>query len=157
MVPMRRHKNRLRQRGDSHRTGTTSVRELAGSVHGPWNPTVGVDSVAVENVGMGRKRRLVMLSHCANSQCSKPFLRLREGRLFLVETSHFTEPARLSARAAASQRKPPQRVEHFWLCDQCAHYWTLAQDESQAIALVPLGPTTASQKGTIATPYRESI
>jgi hypothetical protein len=27
-----------------------------------------------------------MLSHCANSQCSKPFLRLREAKLFLVET-----------------------------------------------------------------------
>jgi hypothetical protein len=27
-----------------------------------------------------------MLSRCANSQCSKPFLRLREGKLFLVET-----------------------------------------------------------------------
>jgi len=27
-----------------------------------------------------------MLSRCANSQCSRPFLRLRQGKLFLVET-----------------------------------------------------------------------
>jgi hypothetical protein len=33
-----------------------------------------------------------MLSQCANSRCSKPFLQLREGKLFLVETGH---PAKL--------------------------------------------------------------
>jgi hypothetical protein len=98
-----------------------------------------------------------MLSHCANSQCSKPFLRLREGRLFLVQTGQVTEPARLGARAPASQRKPPQRVEHFWLCDQCAHEWTLVQDESQAIALVPLSRTSHDQKETAAEAYRVAI
>jgi hypothetical protein len=33
-----------------------------------------------------------MLGHRANSHCSKPSLRLREGRLFLVETTSTLEP-----------------------------------------------------------------
>jgi hypothetical protein len=33
-----------------------------------------------------------MHSHCATSQCSKPILPLREGRLFLVETGPVAEP-----------------------------------------------------------------
>src|SRR5215475_7033376 len=33
-----------------------------------------------------------MLSNCANQQCRKPFLRLREGKLFLVETDRLTKP-----------------------------------------------------------------
>jgi hypothetical protein len=75
-----------------------------------------------------------MLSHCANSHCSKPFLRLREGRLFLVETSRTELPGRVEP----SQRKRPKRVEHFWLCDQCTLFWTLALDGNQRITLVPL-------------------
>jgi hypothetical protein len=78
-----------------------------------------------------------MLSHCANSQCSKPFLRLREGRLFLVETSSVAPPG-LHKRATPSQRKAPKRVEHFWLCDQCAALWTLVPHTGQGIALIPL-------------------
>jgi hypothetical protein len=46
--------------------------------------------------GKGNGRRLRMLSRCANSQCSKPFLRLREGRLFLVETGPVAEPLHLT-------------------------------------------------------------
>jgi hypothetical protein len=82
-----------------------------------------------------------MLSHCANSQCSKPFLRLREGRLFLVETNSL-EPSGLKKRAATAQRKTPKRVEHFWLCDQCASLFTLVPHPSQGIALIPLNQAT---------------
>jgi hypothetical protein len=82
-----------------------------------------------------------MLSHCANSQCSKPFLRLREGRLFLVETSSVAPPV-LAKRAAPPQRKSPKRVEHFWLCDQCASLWTLVPHSIHGIALIPLSRPT---------------
>jgi hypothetical protein len=79
-----------------------------------------------------------MLSHCANLQCSKPFLRLREGKLFLVETQSETRPLGLPGHTAPWLRKPPRRVEHFWLCDQCASIWTLIQDGTRGVALVPL-------------------
>src|SRR5215472_13035848 len=32
------------------------------------------------------------LSRCANDQCGKPFLRLRDGKPFLVETERVTKP-----------------------------------------------------------------
>jgi hypothetical protein len=94
-----------------------------------------------------------MLSHCANSACAKPFLRLREGRLFLVETSPLTEPAGPNARTAPPQRKLPQRVEHFWLCDECAPFWTLIQTGSGGLALVPR--THQTSKETMPETYRE--
>jgi hypothetical protein len=77
-----------------------------------------------------------MLSHCANPQCSKPFLRLRQGKLFLVETQYtggageFKEPAPTGTR-----QKKHQRVERYWLCDQCAAVWTLVHDRNRGIAL----------------------
>ena len=79
-----------------------------------------------------------MLSQCANPQCSKPFLKLREGKLFLVETEG---PARSSATAAAAfvrARQPQRQVEHYWLCDSCAAQWTLIYDRDRGVALAPL-------------------
>lgn len=72
-----------------------------------------------------------MLSHCANPNCGKPFLRLREGKLFIVEGNRSTE----------GSTRPKQRrrdVEHFWLCTECANTWTLVYDREAGIGLVPL-------------------
>lgn len=76
-----------------------------------------------------------MLSHCANSQCSKPFLRLGQGRLFLVEAI-----AQLDMANSRSPylRHPPRRVERYWLCDRCAEVSTLVFDREKGIILVPL-------------------
>lgn len=79
-----------------------------------------------------------MLSRCANSQCLKPFLRLRQGRLFLVETHSGTKSGELAAPFSPFIRKPPRRVERYWLCDDCAAAWTLVHDRNQGIALVPI-------------------
>ena len=98
-----------------------------------------------------------MLSHCANSECSKPFLKLREGKLFLVETIAVTGPAVLNVRTDASHRKPPKRVEHFWLCDDCAPSWTLIQDGNRGLALVPITSQAGVSKGKSAQAYRDVI
>ena len=77
-----------------------------------------------------------LLSHCANSQCSKPFLRLREGKLFLVEAGL---PKTGDSDSYASVHRPPNRkIERYWLCDQCAAVWTLIHDKDQGIRLTPL-------------------
>ena len=76
-----------------------------------------------------------MLSRCANPSCCKPFLKLREGRLFLVETDRISKTAGPPfVRAKQTQRL----VEHYWLCDECAAMWTLIFDRERGIALVPL-------------------
>jgi hypothetical protein len=51
-----------------------------------------------------------MLSHCANSTCSRPFLRLRQGKLFLVETEFVGRSGELRAPPAPHMRQP-RRVE----------------------------------------------
>jgi hypothetical protein len=94
-----------------------------------------------------------MLSHCANPQCIKPFLHLREGKLFLVETKE----AHVAERVSFSSRKPPQRVERFWLCDRCAPVWTLIHDASRGITLVPLPPQMVAEKESAGDSFRQVI
>jgi hypothetical protein len=99
----------------------------------------------------------LMLSHCANPLCSTPFVRLREGKLFLLETESgapvenprarlpisqsfqlaLNESTRKS-RASPPMRKPPQRVDRYWLCARCSALWTLTQNEDRSIVLIPL-------------------
>jgi hypothetical protein len=88
-----------------------------------------------------------MLSHCANLQCMRPFLRLRQGKLFLVET----------AGAPTSRLRPkPRRVDRYWLCDDCATVWTLIHDRHEGIVLAPLPrpPISPTVPGVEA--YRDS-
>jgi len=84
-----------------------------------------------------------MLSHCANPQCSTPFLQLRQGKLFLVGANNSTESRKLRSQAS-SRVCLQQRVERYWLCDQCSQIWTLVPDQNQGIALVPLRRSAAN-------------
>ena len=84
-----------------------------------------------------RAKQETMLSQCANSNCRKPFLKLREGKLFLVETDRVHPPGE-SAPPFVRARKQRRIVEHYWLCDDCAPHWTLAYDAERGIELIPL-------------------
>ena len=84
-----------------------------------------------------------MLSRCANTQCSKPFLRLREGKLFLVETSRLAKPGESASPPFVRARQQQRQVEHYWLCDECAGIWTLVYDKERGLALTPLRRPTA--------------
>jgi hypothetical protein len=79
-----------------------------------------------------------MLSHCANSLCGRPFLRLGQGKLFLVATEYGVKAAGSAAHPSSRMRQQPRGLERYWLCDQCAEVWTLVHDRKQGIALVPL-------------------
>ena len=80
-----------------------------------------------------------MLSQCANTQCGKPFLRLGQGKLFQVEAA-----SQFSAAFAPNSRKPPRRVDRYWLCDSCAETWTLVQGPKQGVSLLNLPIPAAS-------------
>jgi len=97
-----------------------------------------------------------MLSHCANSECSRPFLRLRQGKLFLVETEFVARSGELTAPSSLRMRQQPRRVERYWLCDQCAEVWTLVHDRKQGIVLVALPRQPVSARLPGAEEYRES-
>ena len=85
-----------------------------------------------------------MLSQCANSQCSKPFLQLRDGKLFLVETGRPEKLAHSREDGVFHARAIQARIDRFWLCDECAIVWTLIYDRQQGILLVPLRKPMAS-------------
>ncbi len=87
-----------------------------------------------ERAGSSRK----MLSCCANPQCGRPFLRLREGKLFLVETERVGNGDGDVSSATNRSRKQQRAVEHFWLCDVCAARWTLSYKQGQGVTLIPL-------------------
>lgn len=96
-----------------------------------------------------------MLSQCANTRCSRPFLRLREGKLFLVETARISQPGQSMQPPFVRARQQPRHVEHYWLCDECAAVWTLVYDRDQGIALMPrplpaAGASVAMPRGDIA-------
>lgn len=85
-----------------------------------------------------------MLSRCANVQCCKPFLKLRDGKLFLVETDRLTKPGEAAVPPFVRARQLPRQVEHYWLCDECAKQWTLIYDRERGVALAPLRRPAAS-------------
>jgi len=94
-----------------------------------------------------------MLSHCANLQCSRPFLRLRQGKLFLVETECVAKTGELMPPSSPHARQRPRQVERYWLCDQCAEVWTLVHDQYQGIALVPLPRPPVGTRETMTGQY----
>jgi hypothetical protein len=85
-----------------------------------------------------------MLSRCANSQCGKPFLKLRDGKLFLVETERVTKPGESAPPPFVRARQQQRLVEHYWLCDECATQWTLVYQRENGVALVALRRPAAS-------------
>jgi hypothetical protein len=97
----------------------------------------------------------MMLSHCANSRCSRPFLRLRQGKLFLVETEFVANVRELTAPSSPRMRLQPRRVERYWLCDECAAVWTLVHDRKQGIVLMPLSRPPVGARIAVAEVYRE--
>jgi hypothetical protein len=92
-----------------------------------------------------------MLSRCANSQCCKPFLKLREGKLFLVETDRVNRPGESLAPPFVRARQQQRCVEHYWLCDDCATLWTLVYDRERGVALEPLRRAVVSVAASAST------
>jgi hypothetical protein len=105
-----------------------------------------VDQQSSSNI-VGEQQQDTMLSQCANSNCRKPFLKLREGKLFLVETDRLHRAGEPAAPPFVRARKQRRVVEHFWLCDDCAPDWTLAYDPERGLELIPLRPA-AGRLGT---------
>lgn len=88
-----------------------------------------------------------MLSHCANPQCASPFLRLGQGKLFLVEADSSAQPVYQAPGTLSYARRSPRHLERYWLCRQCAEVSTLVHDTNRGIVLLPLPRTLAVPPG----------
>ncbi|HMK20709.1 MAG TPA: hypothetical protein VK466_00145 [Terriglobales bacterium] len=84
-----------------------------------------------------------MLYKCANEASNTPFRRLREGKLFQMETEYFA--GRGPSPALSRRARPWRRVEHYWLCDACSPFVTLTFDRERGVVTVPL-PDGSGQK-----------
>lgn len=82
-----------------------------------------------------------MLAKCANPNCSNEFHYLRKGRVFQVVVDAVKGPLPFGPRLIADP-KGPQRIEHYWLCDECAATMTLAVDRQRGIVTIPSTPQT---------------
>jgi hypothetical protein len=81
-----------------------------------------------------------MLAKCANPVCHAPFLYLREGRLYQIETGAelARPPEQNNQPSSADERKPVRRLEFFWLCGSCSQQMTLVFDRGRGVVAVPL-------------------
>jgi hypothetical protein len=79
-----------------------------------------------------------MLSHCANSECGRPFLQLGQGKLFLVEAEQNKKLEKHRRPLSSRVRSKPRQVERYWLCGLCLQLWTLVQEPNLGIVLVPI-------------------
>lgn len=94
-----------------------------------------------------------MLNKCANPGCVKPFRKLEDGKLFLVEIE--ASAASVSARAVGEGRLF-RHMEHYWLCDPCASVLTLSFEPERGVVAVPLArpmgkrPAASVRSGEVA-------
>ncbi len=93
-----------------------------------------------------------MLHKCANPNCANPFRRLSDGKLFLLETEGNQTPFADQNGFAHSVH----RIEHFWLCSQCAAVLTLCFERGRGMVTVPLAEALA-KKPSAAIRFRENI
>lgn len=75
-----------------------------------------------------------MLSKCANPSCSTPLVYLREGKIFMIESSPQSQLALVEPETV--KPKPQNRVEHFWLCGPCSSSMTLTFDRQRGVQIV---------------------
>jgi hypothetical protein len=75
-----------------------------------------------------------MLHKCANPNCTNPFRKLSQGKLFLVDTQSLEGS---EARRTRWKGQPTHRVEYYWLCDQCAFALTLSYEKGRGVVAVP--------------------
>jgi hypothetical protein len=88
-----------------------------------------------------------MLYKCANEACSVPFRKLREGKLFQVETEYFGQTA--ESPANGRRNRPWRWIEHYWLCDQCSSFVTLTFDRERGVITVALPNGTGRRTVTL--------
>ena len=79
-----------------------------------------------------------MLSKCANSSCSNPFLYLHNGKLFRMDVIVETEAP------LPGDKKHSRRIEYFWLCNECAASMTLSYRDGSGVVAIPLKRSRAA-------------
>jgi len=94
-----------------------------------------------------------MLHKCANPACANAFRKLTQGKLFLVETGMIGD----SQPQAEWKRANHRRIEHYWLCDQCAPNLTLAYERGRGVVAIPLDRSLLKKPASVESFQRFSM
>ena len=87
-----------------------------------------------------------MLHKCANPDCVRPFRKLTEGKLFLIEINGSYPTGQTAAKWDG---QAPHRIEHFWLCEQCAAVLTLSFEKGRGMVTVPLPESVRKRPASV--------
>ncbi len=79
-----------------------------------------------------------MLSKCANPDCPTSFRYLHEGKLFRIDMKPGAAESLPTSITNGAAKKPPRRIEFFWLCQTCAAEMTLSFQEGHGVTVRPL-------------------
>jgi hypothetical protein len=79
-----------------------------------------------------------LLSKCANPACTARFRYLRQGKIFNIEVT----------LALDKRQSGPGKVEHFWLCEECAQTLRVVSENGiVSTQPLPLAPKAGRQRG----------
>jgi hypothetical protein len=79
-----------------------------------------------------------MVTKCANPGCSAPFLYLRQGKLFRIETVDTQSDQGASFGMDPIAGRAARHLEFFWLCDDCAPLMTVAVKRGRGVIVQTL-------------------
>lgn len=79
-----------------------------------------------------------MLAKCANPECFTTFLYLRKGKLFRIQVDASSVGPPSLLEIDSTTKKPPSRIEFFWLCPTCAEKMTVISANGAGINIRPL-------------------
>src|SRR5271156_2995712 len=89
-------------------------------------------------------------TQCANPQCSKELLYLREGTLNLLEMESHSDDQFQSDAGAFAMRSVPSKF--FWLCGECTKTLILKRWTTAGLVLVLRNQKTAGSRTNLAAP-----
>jgi hypothetical protein len=86
--------------------------------------------------------------HCANPQCSKELLYLREGTIELLELESHSDNQFRPDEGAFAMRSVPSKF--FWLCGECAKTLMVKRWTTSGLVVVPRNQSTAGGRPNLA-------
>lgn len=91
----------------------------------------------VQQMALHFSRGHLVISKCANPECSVPLRYLRDGRLYQFEVKATRVLSPDQSGISSGIKRPSRQIWHFWLCGQCASTMTLAFDHLEGLRMVP--------------------
>jgi len=99
----------------------------------------GPSELAVLGEGGGRGEPLFQSLHpkCANPACPTDFHWLAGGKFFRFQPETAAEQAKQAAEQSSTSNLA---AKHYWLCERCAHVFSLSYDDEKGVVLKLLWP-----------------